>query len=213
LILWRRALRNPVVLFHASKTCNIRYKSPLTKQIKTMSLDKMIDLACPSLTHKGKNVFFAHPFLLNGHLQTVWASVFASHFGKKRVQFERELINTPDGGVVALDWTKRPTTSKRVPLVFICHGLTGGSHETYVQDFVLAAKEYGYESVVMNFRGCSETPVESPQLYSGSWTADVELSVKHIQERIPGVVLFGIGFSLGSNVITKFAGQMGENVS
>lgn len=64
----------------------------------------------------------------------------------------------------------------------------------------------------MNFRGCSETPVKSPQLYSGSWTADVELCIQHIMARNPEITLFGVGFSLGANVMTKFCGQKGAKV-
>jgi predicted alpha/beta-fold hydrolase len=178
-----------------------------------MSLKQMLDVTCPSLTDPRRNTFTTHPLLQSGHLQTFYASLYADHIHKSRVEYEREYIETPDGGIVSLDWTKLPNSpsSNRVPYVLICHGLSGGSHETYVQDLIIVLKYYGYEAIVMNFRGCSDTPVKSAQLYSGSFTGDLELSVDHILKKDPNAVLFGAGFSLGANILLKYAGKMGKN--
>ncbi|KAJ3318941.1 hypothetical protein HDV06_006930 [Boothiomyces sp. JEL0866] len=207
-LLWYFYRVEKTQLFHSTKTADIRYKSPITKEVKSLQLHQMIKLTCPSL----QTYFFPHPLLINGHLQTFHASIFADYVFEPKVKFHRQVVNTPDGGVISLDWTDLPKeNSKRTPYLFILHGLTGGSHETYVQDLVIEAKKYGYASIVMNFRGCSETPVKSAQLYSGSFTGDVELSIQEIKRRDPSAVLFGVGFSLGSNVIVKYAGKMGAN--
>jgi predicted alpha/beta-fold hydrolase len=160
------------------------------------------------------------PLLFNGHMQTLYASIYADYIAQPRVTFKREFLTTIDGGIVSLDWTDEPEPiasnpdvagRQKTPYVFILHGLTGGSHETYVQDLIIEVKKYGYKAIVMNFRGCSNTPVQSAQLYSGSFTGDVQMCLKHIQTRDPTAVLFGCGFSLGSSVLTKYCGQMGEN--
>lgn len=203
------------VLYH-KEPVKIPYVSPISKKLKEIGLDTLVNLSCPSF----KKGFWCNPLLITGHTQTLWASLFADYVAENRIDFHRELITAPDGGVISLDWTKQPSESKKKecksskPNVYlvICHGLTGGSHETYVQELVeLVKKAYGYESIVMNFRGCSGTPVKTPQLYAGSYTGDVELSIKHIKSRDPTAILFGVGFSLGSNVMTKFSGQKGKN--
>ena len=208
-----------VTVIFNKKPAKISYTSPISRKIKEISLDKLVSLSCPSL----KKGFICHPLLFDRNLHTIWTCIFADYIAVKKVQFERELISAPDGGIISLDWTKQPgqTSEGRAKLrtpqnptvyLFICHGLTGGSHETYVQELADRVKrDYGYESIVMNFRGCSGTEVKTPQLYAGSYTGDVELSIRHIQKRDPTAVLIGVGFSLGSNVITKYSGQKGKN--
>ncbi|KAJ1340235.1 hypothetical protein BSLG_005121 [Batrachochytrium salamandrivorans] len=39
---------------------------------------------------------------------------------------------------------------------------------------------------------------------------DVAYCIRHIQNKLPGVVLFACGFSLGANVLTKYVGEMGD---
>ncbi|KAI8918081.1 Alpha/Beta hydrolase protein, partial [Entophlyctis helioformis] len=57
----------------------------------------------------------------------------------------------------------------------------------------------------------SNTPLVTPQLYSGAYTGDIKYVVGHIINKIPNVSLFAFGFSLGSNVLIKYAGEMGES--
>jgi uncharacterized protein len=66
---------------------------------------------------------------------------------------ELKQIGMKDGGIVSLDWnsSNRPECKT---LVVILHGLTGGSHEDYVQDLIVELTKSGYNSVVTNFRGC-----------------------------------------------------------
>ena len=125
-----------------------------------------------------------------------------------------------DGGIISLDFANKPKSSQnasrnntktRPPFVLILHGLTGGSHETYIQDLIVKLNDFDYNCVVMNFRGCAETKVITPQLYSCSFTDDVKLAVDYLLKLDPLAVIFGVGFSLGSNVITKYAGQLGSN--
>ncbi|KAI8897791.1 Alpha/Beta hydrolase protein [Globomyces pollinis-pini] len=206
-------LSDPVKLYFPKNEISIKYRSPVTKKIKSMPISEMMAISNPSLTRKSRNVFHPHPMLTSGHTQTFWAALVGDHMNPQRVKYEREIVKAPDGGIISLDWTTLPKRAslKPTPLIFILHGLTGGSHESYIQDMVLSLKKYGYECVVMNFRGCCGTEVMSPQLYCGAYTGDVQLCVNHIKKRDPQAVLFGIGFSLGSNVITKYTGQLGYN--
>lgn len=141
----------------------------------------------------------------NGHLQTIYAALFAD-WATPTVTYHRELIYFPDGGNVALDWHPaivHQDPNDTTPILVILHGLTGGSHETYVQDIVKEAATKGYKSVVCNFRGCAQTELTSMQLYCGAYTGDLRFAIDYIRRKSPKAPLFGVGFSLGANIITK----------
>lgn len=55
-----------------------------------------------------------------------------THQEKKK---NREFVDTPDGGCVALDWapTKEGLEDDETPTLVVLHGLTGGSHESYIR--------------------------------------------------------------------------------
>lgn len=56
----------------------------------------------------------------------------------------------------------------------------------------------------MNFRGCADSDIITPQMYNGGYTDDLRTCLTHIQKRLaPNTPLVGIGFSLGSNVLVK----------
>ena len=204
-----------VTLFHHPVTRKIKYRSPLDGNIKEMPLDQMLQITCPALCDAREGRFYPHLLLFNGHLQTIYATLYAKFLMKPKVKFNREILNTQDGGIISLDWTikDRETVVKNgtTPYVLILHGLTGGSHESYIQDLIVELQQFDYNCVVMNFRGCADTKVLTPQLYSCSYTDDVNITVRHIMAKDPSAAIFGVGFSLGSNVITKYAGQLGTN--
>jgi predicted alpha/beta-fold hydrolase len=205
-------LKSAVKLYYGSNSIRIKYVSKPKNLVKESRLIDIVKVSCPSLADARLNDFSPHPLLWSGHLQTIYASIYANYFATEQVKYFREIVTAPDGGIFSLDWTKEPTKNNitKTPYVLILHGLTGGSYEIYVQDLVIAVKKYGYHCVVMNFRGCANTPVSSPQLYSGSYTDDVKLTVNRIFERDPSAKVFGVGFSLGSNVLTKYVGQLGN---
>ncbi|RKO84703.1 Alpha/Beta hydrolase protein [Blyttiomyces helicus] len=155
--------------------------------------------------------FASTPFLFNGHLQTIWAS-FYSDWAKELVDYERETLPLPDGGTISLDWCPSPPTPEtaHIPTVILLHGLTGGSHETYVQDVIFNLRKDGIRAVVCNFRGCAKTELTSSQLYCAAWTDDVKSAVESISARCDGP-LVGVGFSLGANIMLKYVGETGKS--
>ena len=74
----------------------------------------------------------------------------------------RKYIRLPDGGTLGIDFT--PPFSHNLdpdtPIIIALHGLTGGSHESYVRDILALACApkhcggLGYRAAVANFRGC-----------------------------------------------------------
>lgn len=90
------------------------------------------------------------------------------------VEYERQLLDMPDGGVVSLDWALPIRSDDSVtPLseidvnkrtVLIHPGLTGGSSEHYIRSVVHNLRQKGWQVVVMNARGCANTPLKTAQV-------------------------------------------------
>ena len=112
-----------------------------------------------------------------------------------------------------VDWQDNvPQKGFTGPVLILLHGLTGGSHESYVQDVIEGLSPHGFKSLVFNFRGCSESKITTPQLYSASYTKDLNIVVEYVHEVLgKDVVLYGCGFSMGANILLKYSGEMGEN--
>lgn len=64
------------------------------------------------------------------------------------------------------------------------HGLVGGSQEVYIKWMVAKAASHCMTAVVMNARGCGDTPLFTPQCFSAAWTEDLRVITKVVRERI-----------------------------
>ncbi|KAI9592885.1 Alpha/Beta hydrolase protein [Syncephalis fuscata] len=183
------------------------------------TLKNYLSPRCPSLF--GPKAFYrSTPWLANGHLQTAWAA-FNDFNECHNIVYDREMLNLPDGGQIALDWTPaRPTPeTASMPTFIVVTGLTGGSQEAYVRSLLerLTVVDPNHpdrqpicRGVVMNFRGCGNTKLTTPRLYSGAWTDDLRYSVSYIKKKCPDAPLGAAGFSLGSNVLVKYLGEEGD---
>ncbi|OMJ08147.1 Embryogenesis-associated protein EMB8 [Smittium culicis] len=174
-------------------------------------------------------IFIPSSLVPTGDMQTIFCSYVATRNIFDNVEYEREILTAEDGGTVSIDWTpplsKEPLDDR--PIAFILHGLTGGSHEHYVRITaqLLISKKYNFRVVVINNRGCknsnppfiyfikdsSGTPLTSPKLFNASNTSDFRMVVNLVKERAPASKLFGVGFSLGSNLVAKYIGEESEN--
>jgi predicted alpha/beta-fold hydrolase len=101
------------------------------------------------------------------------------------------------------------------PLLICLHGLSGGSYETYlrhvlaplVEPSAAGAKAGGlsggeWEALVVNSRGCAGSKITNSMLYNARATWDVRQTVKWAREKWPRRRMFGVGFSLGANILT-----------
>ncbi|KAJ1941430.1 hypothetical protein EC988_006762, partial [Linderina pennispora] len=179
------------------------------------TLIDIVRAECPSLADPELAKFVPSAMLPNTHLMTCFNSIKGQFQRVRLVKYERELINTEDGGTIGLDWSppfsEMPEDDR--PIVLLSHGLSGGSQEEYVQQTVkkLTSAPYNFRTVVVNFRGCAGVPLTTPVLYNAGFTSDYGFAVGHVQKRFPQSKLVGIGFSLGANLVTKFAGEQGES--
>jgi hypothetical protein len=100
------------------------------------------------------------------------------------------------------EWAALPSDDNK-PLLIALHGLTGGSHEVYLRAALapLVLQNTGWEACVVNSRGCAQTRITSPLLFNARGTWDLRQVVRWLRKTFPNRPLFGIGFSLGANLL------------
>ena len=141
------------------------------------------------------------PSLHSGYRPTIWCfpstlntAVFSVIQRCIKHDYNREILKTPDGGQIAIDWTNEDAKNNLIMLVL--PGLTGCSKDNYVSHFVDKAKKANCKAVVMNYRGI-EVDLLTPKTYSATNLEDLHLVVETIKQRFPNDDIFAIGVSLG----------------
>jgi predicted alpha/beta-fold hydrolase len=133
---------------------------------------------------------------------------------------DRENLKLKDGGQIAIDWAgplhsdqnadnSAEKTSKDNKILFILHGLTGGSDTNYVKFLVNEAVNKGYRVAVMNQRGINQ-PLTSPKPYHAGSIEDLTFALDHIKNKYPDAPIVGAGLSMGANQLLKYCGILGE---
>lgn len=152
-----------------------------------------------------KQEFKSAWWLPEGHSQTLWRK-FA---GAPVVNHERERVELSDGDFIDIDWltAEEPTQNSGQPLVFILHGLCGSSSSSYVLSLQALLIENGFNSVVMNFRGCSGELNRKAQAYHSGVSHDLEEVLRHAVSRGEPEAISLVGYSLGANVLLKWLGE------
>ena len=56
---------------------------------------------------------------------------------------------------------------------------------------------------MVNARGCAQTKIGTPILFNARTTWDLRQVVKWLRKTFPNRPLFGLGFSLGANILTN----------
>ena len=139
----------------------------------------------------------------NGHLQTVWGTLFRH----RRLALRRERVATDDGDFVDLDWLDGPAAA---PVLLVLHGLEGSARSHYVTGLLGEARARGWRGVALNFRSCSGEPNRLPRFYHSGDTGDLDAVVRRLVEREPGICLGAVGVSLGGNVLLKWLGEQAD---
>jgi predicted alpha/beta-fold hydrolase len=141
-------------------------------------------------------------WLHSPHLQTLWPVWFRK---RPKLPVKNERVELADGDFIDLAWYTHPHAA---PLILIIHGLEGSIHSHYAQTLMQALHENGFSSVFMHLRGCSGTPNRHASSYHSGRTADIAEVLEHLRNtnKMPDAA---VGFSLGGNLILKYAGETG----
>lgn len=213
---------------HAPKTITLRRR----KGNETISLIELCQSVIPPCR--------LNPFLFNGHLQTCWTVLKNEGVPiyYKRHIFEHE--DPTYSGTFTVDFAVRPYegsdpslpprtsyysssefssmgSQDNKPMLVVLHGLSGGSYEQYLRRAIaplLNPDKEGnvrWEACVINSRGCANSKITSSVLYNARATWDVRQTVKWLRRTFPNRPLFGVGFSLGANILTNYLGEEGSD--
>ncbi|TAQ85060.1 hypothetical protein B7494_g6617 [Chlorociboria aeruginascens] len=179
-----------------------------------------------------------NPLLFNGHLQTMWTAM--KEVGPQ-IYYKRRLFESDDSayaGSYAVDFVAKPFSElddslpprtiyfsneelgnfasvDSRPMLIVLHGLSGGSYESYLRHvlalLVGVGGEKQWEACVINCRGCAMHKPTTSILYNARATWDCQQTVKWLGKIFPNRPLYGIGFSMGANILTNYIGEEGSS--
>ncbi|KAL6846192.1 hypothetical protein ACP4OV_023640 [Aristida adscensionis] len=130
------------------------------------------------------------------------------------ISYQRICVALDDGGVIALDWPDNLELDKEHGLdstVLIVPGTPEGSMEGSIKVFVVDALKNGYFPIVMNPRGCGNSPLTTPRLFTAADSDDICTAIRFISSKRPWTTLMGVGWGYGANMLTKYLVEVGES--
>ncbi|GAA4468284.1 alpha/beta fold hydrolase [Nibrella saemangeumensis] len=147
----------------------------------------------------------APAYLYNGHLQTIFPSIFRN---VPDVGYERERLVLADGDFVDLDWIK----CGQRKLVVLTHGLEGDSRRQYMLGMATLFAGHGWDVLAWNCRSCSGEMNKSFRLYNHGEIDDIGEVIQHaLRTRSYDTVVL-VGFSMGGNITLKYLGVHGRAI-
>ncbi len=152
---------------------------------------------------------FQPSFLLkNRHIQTLYSSLFRKF---PPLDFEIETFWLSDGDFTEAYWYKTIQHTHTTPIVILFHGLAGSYISPYIQGALRALNSVGFSAVVLHFRGCSGKDNLKARSYHSGDTKDALEFIDSVKKHSPDANLFGVGYSLGANMLLKLLGETKQN--
>jgi predicted alpha/beta-fold hydrolase len=154
--------------------------------------------------------FEPHPWLANGHLQTIVGNFLPRPAFHLPDVAETVEVDPADGSRVLCHchWQPEPVRAARLTVVLV-HGLEGSSDSRYMQGIATRAWDAGMNVVRMNMRNCGGSDALTPTLYHSGRSADVGAVVRHFTERFGLERVALVAYSMGGNMVLKLAGEWG----
>jgi predicted alpha/beta-fold hydrolase len=219
----------------APETVQLALKSGYTDDGDGKKQVSLLDLAKSAMPPIRLN-----PFLPGGNLQTMWTAVggadvpvfykrrifkssYEKYAGQFAVDFATETPENPPPNEQDLpqrthnfteeEFSRLESSNVEKPLLIILHGLSGGSDEQYLRHLIqpLTSLDVGFDACVINARGCAKSKITSKIMYNARATWDLRQLVQWARKTWPKRRLFALGFSLGANILTNYAGEEGED--
>ena len=144
-------------------------------------------------------------WMKNKHIQTLYQTFFRKI---APINFEVEEFILEDNDFLEAYWHKTNISDANTPIVIIFHGLAGSYESPYIKGIMSTLAINGYNTVLMHFRGCSGKPNKLPRSYHSGETGDALYFINSLKKRFPQAKLFGVGYSLGGNMLLKLLGEV-----
>lgn len=113
-----------------------------------------------------------------------------------------------------VDTSAREAEVNKRPIIVALHGISGGSHELYLRQVLDplvsgaattkdGAEGPAWDALVVNARGCANSPVTGSRLFNARATWDLRQFLRWLRDVFPDRAVFGVGFSLGANILVN----------
>ncbi|HEY7856465.1 MAG TPA: alpha/beta fold hydrolase [Terriglobales bacterium] len=147
-------------------------------------------------------------WLRNGHASTVYSFLRSRRIDLPPAHEDWLRVETgPEGPVDLLlrsHWQRGAA-----PALLLVHGLEGSSEAGYMLTTAAAALVRGWHVVRMNVRGCGDSEIRCATLYNSGVSDDVGQALAWLASRPLVSAVAIIGFSMGGNLVLKYAGERG----
>ena len=156
-------------------------------------------------------------FLRNGHLMTIVGNYMPRIYGLPAEEpwfVEVEPASGERRSTVLrcdCDWQPAEVRRERLTVVLL-HGLEGSSRSQYILGTATRAWAAGCNVVRMNMRSCGGTDELSPGIYHSGRSEDVAAVVDGLvrEHGLRDIAL--VGFSMGGNLVLKYAGEQSSAI-
>ncbi len=138
-------------------------------------------------------------WLRNSHINTIYPYYFRK---KNHLPYKRERFYTPDDDFFDVDWL---ISGNKKRLCILLHGLEGSSGSQYIWGNAKTLSNHEFNIAAINFRSCSGEINRQPTMYHSGFTRDLHYFIQTIESKFDEI--FICGFSLGGNVVMKYAGD------
>ena len=165
---------------------------------------QVLESMVPILNEK----FYPTPWCFGRHSQTAMSNFIRGFV--PNVKYQRELLETSDGGVLALDWLPSDLPQD-APIAFFMAGLTGHSQTEYIRSILPSAARQGCRAAVLNNRGRGGVDLKTPRTYCAVSHDDMDCALSHIKNRFPDSVIVACGISLGGVILGQYLCRAREN--
>jgi uncharacterized protein len=164
----------------------------------------------PAETPAWFTAFKPHPWLSNGHLQTIVGNFLPRPAFRLPTTAEIVEVDAADASRVLCycNWQPETERASRLTAVLV-HGLEGSSDSRYMRGITMRAFAAGMNVIRMNMRNCGGSDALTPTLYHSGRSADVGAVVQHFTTRFGLERVALVGYSMGGNLVLKLAGEWG----
>lgn len=154
---------------------------------------------------------YSAPFWIpGGNLQTI---VPAELMRPEKVAYRREIWNTPDGDIIAVDWSTPEPLDPKAPVMVHFHGLEGSSESHYALELMAKCAENNIRGIVIHYRGCGGIENKKFRAYCAADTTELQWIFEKIRRLFPEAPVFSMGVSLGANNLLFWLGTGKEKVN
>jgi predicted alpha/beta-fold hydrolase len=154
--------------------------------------------------------FEPHPLLKNGHLMTIAAAFWVRKFALPSAEERLFMVDRESKILGHCHWQEGK--QRETPVIALVHGLEGSSDSNYMRGIAEKAWASGFHVVRLNQRNCGGTEKLTPTLYNSGMSGDYRAVLEELANGDGFEQIFFAGYSMGGNLVTKMAGEFGENI-